>query len=169
MRSISSALVLAIAFLSFSVAGPAQTPGAEEATIRSIVQDEADAWNRGDANSFAAHYAENGDFTNIVGQQLYGRQAFIAQHARIFSTIYKGSHNVLSVSKITFLRPDVALVDIDGTLTGALRMPAGMKPNDDGSIHVKLLEVMTKEQGTWSIAAFHNVVVTPLPPAAPPK
>ncbi len=134
-----------------------------------MVQSETDAWNRGDAEAFGAHYAENGEFTNVIGQQLYGRKAFVAQHARIFSTIYKGSHNVFSVSKITFLRPDVALVDIDGALTGATRLPPGVQTSEDGTVHVKLLEVMTKEKGTWWIAAFHNVAVTPLPPGGPPK
>lgn len=169
MGSRSQRLVVAIALLSSSVIGLGQNPSADEAAIRLIVQTEADAWNRGDAQAFAAHYAENGDFTNVIGQQLYGREAFIAQHARIFSTIYKGSHNDFSVSKITFLRPDVALVDIDGVLSGALRLPPGVKAYDDGSIHVKLLEVMTKEKGNWSIAAFHNVAIVPLPPGAPPK
>lgn len=169
MRPACHTLLLTLALLSSSHAALAQNPSADEAQIRSIVQSEGDAWNRGDAEAFAAHYAENGDFTNVIGQQLYGRKAFVAQHAMIFSTIYKGSHNVFSVSKITFLRPDVALVDIDGTLSGATRMPPGLKANDDGTIRVKLLEVMTRENGTWWIAAFHNVAVSPLPPGGPPK
>ena len=160
---------MAAVFLSSAVPVLAQTSSEEEAKIRAIVQSEGDAWNRGDAEAFGAHYAENGDFTNVIGQQLYGRKAFIAQHAGIFSTIYKGSHNVCTVSKITFLRPDVALVDIDGVLSGALRMPPGLKANDDGTMHVKLLEVMTREKGSWSIAAFHNVAVPQLPPGGPPK
>jgi uncharacterized protein (TIGR02246 family) len=162
-------LVLAAAFLSSLSAGLAQSQSEDEVQIRAIVQSEADAWNRGDAEAFGAHYAENGSFTNVIGQQLYGRKAFIAQHASIFSTIYKGSHNVFSASRITFLRPDVALVEIDGALSGANRLPPGLKAGDDGALHVKLLEVMTREKGTWWIAAFHNVAVFPLPPGGPPK
>jgi uncharacterized protein (TIGR02246 family) len=169
MASRIQRLVFVIALLSSSTAGFCQNPSPDEAAIRSIVQSAADAWNRGDAEAFAARYADNGDFTNVIGQQLYGKEAFIAQHAKIFSTIYKGSHNELVVSKITFLRPDVALVDIDGILKGALHIPPGVKAFDDGAVHVKLLEVMTKEKGSWVIAAFHNVAVYPLPPGAPPK
>lgn len=87
----------------------------------------------------------------------------------IFSTIYKGSHSSFVVTKVTFLRPDVAIVDIDGTLTGAVRLPPGLKAGDDGAIHVKLQEVMTKEKGSWWIASFHNVAVYPLPAGGPPK
>jgi uncharacterized protein (TIGR02246 family) len=169
MYRIHSFLLVMATFLSLSLAAPAQIRTEDEAEIRAIVQSEADAWNRGDAEAFGAYYAENGSFTNVIGQQLYGRKAFIAQHASIFSTIYKGSHNTFSVSKITFLRPDVALVEIDGALSGANRLPPGLKAGEDGALRVKLVEVMSKEQGNWVIQLFHNVGVYPLPPGGPPK
>ncbi len=162
MRVSAFLSLLLLTLLATSVAATSQTTE-DEAAIRAIVQSETDAWNRGDAEAFAAHYAEDGSFTNVIGQQAYGRKAFVAQHAMIFSTIYKGSHNVFTVGKIKFLRPDVAVVDIDGVLTGALRLPPGMKPDPDGATRVKLQEVMTREKGSWWIAAFHNVAVTPLP------
>ena len=143
----------------------AQAPGtpADKAAIEAVVHGEEDAWNRGDAEAFAARYAEDGSFTNVIGQQLYGRPAFIKQHAMIFATIYKGSHNQFSVGRIAFLRPDVAVVDIDGVLKGATRVPPGLVVQSDGGLHVKLQEVLTKENGEWWIAAFHNVAVYPLP------
>lgn len=169
MRRIGWLLVLVAVVGAGAPAGFAQTANEDEAQIRGIVKGEEDAWNRGDAVAFAEHYAENGSFTNVIGQQLYGRKAFIGQHTMIFSTIYKGSHNVFTVSKVTFLRPDVALVEIDGALSGANRLPPGLKEGEDGALHVKLMEVMTKEKGSWSIAAFHNVGVYPLPAGGPPK
>ncbi len=156
-------ILLATPFARTQQPGPSGTP-ADEAAIRAVVQGEADAWNRGDAEAFAAHYAENGSFTNVIGQQLYGKPAFVKQHAMILSTIYKGSHNTFTVGHLTFLRPDVAVVDIDGILTGFSRLPPGLQAAPDGSMHVKLQEVMTQEHGQWQIAAFHNVAVTPLPP-----
>ena len=170
MRNYERCSVLLAAILVASSLAQAKAQGREdEDKIRAIVQSESDAWNRGDAEAFGAHYAEDGSFTNVIGQQLYGRKAFVAQHAGIFSTIYKGSHNELVIGKIKFLRPDVAVVDIDGVLSGANRLPPGLKAFDDGALHVKLQEVMTKEKGSWWIAAFHNVAMYPLPPASPGK
>ena len=169
MRRMCSTLVLLVVLAVLPMASFAQGSEADEVLIRAVVQGEADAWNRGDAEAFGARYAENGSFTNVIGQQMYGRKAFIAQHAAIFSTIYKGSHNTLSIGKIIFLRPDVALVDIDGALMGATRLPPGLKAGEDGALHVKLQEVMTKENGGWWIASFHNVAVYPLPPGGPAK
>ncbi len=161
-------LLFLIGFFSLTFPGVAQSHREDEVQIRAIVQSEEDAWNRGDAEGFGAHYAEDGSFTNVIGQQLYGRKAFIAQHAGIFSTIYKGSHTSFAASRITFLRPDVALVEIDGALSGANRLPPGLKADTDGVMHVKLQEVMTREKGVWWIAAFHNVAVYPLPAGGPP-
>jgi uncharacterized protein (TIGR02246 family) len=169
MRCRHSLRFLLTAVLTFPLVSVAQTPSEDEGQIHALVQSEVDAWNRGDAEAFGAHYAEDGSFTNVIGQQLYGRKAFVAQHAMIFSTIYKGSHSTLVVSKIKFLRPDVAVVDIDGTVTGATRLPPGLKAGEDGALHVKLQEVMTKEKGSWWIASFHNVAVYPLPADGPPK
>ena len=105
MRWTSSLSFLLTLLLVSPLGGFAQSPSEDEAQIHAIVQSETDAWNRGDADAFGAHYAEDGDFTNVIGQQLFGRKAFIAQHAMIFSTIYKGSRSSLVVTKVTFLRP----------------------------------------------------------------
>jgi uncharacterized protein (TIGR02246 family) len=164
MRRMTFSLLLLLGLFHSQGTVVAQTDNKDdEAQIRAIVQSHTDAWNRGDAQAFGAHCAEDVSFTNVLGKQFFGRQAFIAQHARIFSTIHKGSHNSFSVEKIKFLRPDVALVDIDGTLTGSKQLPPGLKADEDGALRVKLQEVMTKESGSWWIAAFHNVAVYPLP------
>lgn len=157
-------IFLLASLLLFGGVEQCQAQSAEDkAAIQAVVQSESEAWNRGDAEAFGSHYAEDGSFTNVIGEQLYGRKAFVEQHARIFSTIYQGSHNTLSIGKMKFLRPDVVVVDIDGVLKNAHQLPPGLKAAEDGALHVKLQEVMTKERSGWSIAAFHNVAVYPLP------
>jgi len=149
-----------------SGSGMSQSPSdaADRAAIQAVVDSESEAWNRGDAEAFAAHYAEDGSFTNVIGMQLYGKKGFVAQHQRIFSTIYKGSHNTLTVGHVKFVRPDVAVVDVDSALGGFHELPPGLKAGSDGALHTKLQMVMTKENGAWWVAAFHNVAVAPLPP-----
>ncbi len=160
--------ILSITMLSGLAFGQLQGAPEDAAAIKQVVQSQADAWNRGDAVAFAARYSENGTFTNVIGEQIYGKPGFVAQHQYIFSTIYKGSHNEFAIDKILFLRPDVAVVNIDGVLKGATRVPPGLSAAEvDGAIHVKLQEVMTKEKDGWWVAAFHNVAVMPLPPGPP--
>jgi uncharacterized protein (TIGR02246 family) len=63
----------------------------DEAAIRSIVQDEIDAWNRGDAVAYSRHFADRGTFTNIRGQFFTGHAAFVKQHEAIFQGIFKNT------------------------------------------------------------------------------
>ncbi len=140
----------------------------DKAAIQAIVQDEQDAWNRGDAKAFASHFASDGSFTNIVGMQTYGLEPFLKQHERIFSTIYKGSHNEFTLGVLRFVRPDVAVADVDSVLTKTVSVPAGIVLGADGGMHTRLQLVLSKENGAWQIDAFHNVPVNPAY-ASPPK
>ena len=152
-------------------AGAQQSDGtaADRTAIAAIVQDEQEAWNRGDAKAFAAHFASDGSFTNIVGMQTYGVEPFTKQHERIFATIYKGSSNEFTLGKLRFIRPDVAVADVDSVLSKTAAVPPGVALGADGAVHTKLQLVLSKEHGVWQIDAFHNVVVNAAAAGGPPK
>lgn len=129
-----------------------------QTTIAAILADEAAAWNRGDATAFAAATTDDVVFTNIVGMFSVGRAPFVAQHAHIFATIYKGSTMSQKVEHVALVRPDVAIVDTVTTLTGFVALPAGAEPVD-GAIHTRLEQVMVRDGGVWRVASFHNVTI----------
>jgi uncharacterized protein (TIGR02246 family) len=156
-----------LAFACLGLAARAQLPE-DKTAIETIVHDEQEAWNRGDAKAFSIHFANDGSFTNIVGMQTYGVAPFLKQHERIFATIYKGSHNEMVLGKLRFVRPDVAVADVDSIVTHAVSVPPGIAVGTDGALHTKLQLVLTKEDGVWRIDAFHNVAVNAAA-ANPPK
>ncbi len=162
-----SALAFPFAVLGATPITRAQSQ-ADQAAIQSIVQEEQEAWNRGDAQAFAAHFAPDGSFTNIVGMQTYGVEPFLKQHEHIFSTIYKGSHNELKLGRTQFIRPDVAVADVDSVLSHFVSVPPGTPLGPDGAVHTRLQLVLSKENGKWRIDAFHNVVLNPAFAAGPP-
>jgi uncharacterized protein (TIGR02246 family) len=131
--------------------------------IERLVAAEAGAWNHGDAKAFAARFAEDGTFTNVIGATYYGREAFEQRHADILATIYKGSSLNMTIARLHFLRADVALADVDAAMSGYKKLPPVIQAGPDGVVHSKLLLVLVKEKGEWWIAAFHNVGVVPLP------
>ncbi len=139
----------------------------DSAAIEALVVAETNAWNRGDAEAFAAPFTEDGSFTNIIGMVYYGREAFEERHAEIFKTIYKGSVLKQSIGKLRFIRPDVATVDINVELSGVLSTPPSVRTEPDHVIRTKLQLVLVKEKGDRWITAYHNVAVTPRPTAAP--
>jgi len=134
------------------------------AAVETLVASMTDAWNRGDAVAFSNHFAKDGGFTNILGAVYYGHEAFQERHAEILNTIYKGSVLKQTIGKLRFIRPDVAIADINAELTNYQKLPPGVHVESDGAIRAKLQLVLIKEKGAWWITAYHNVAVTPLPP-----
>jgi uncharacterized protein (TIGR02246 family) len=126
---------------------------ADEAAIQRLVVTLNDAWDRGDATAMAAHFQPDGTFTNVNGSVFYGRDEFRERHRQIFENAFKGSTATMTIRRMHFMRSDVALVDVNCTVSG------GALP----SVESRLLLVLGKSNDEWSIAAYHNVDVKPVP------
>jgi uncharacterized protein (TIGR02246 family) len=142
----------------------AENAGAEDTAkqeIESLIAGEDVAWNRGDAVGFAARVLpEVVFFANIVGMFSDGKPPFVAQHERIFSTIYKGSTCHQSIQHLTLLKPDVAIVDTLAIATGFPHTPPGIG-TIDGALHARLEQVLVRIKEGWWVTSFHNVAVNP--------
>src|SRR6185312_7085033 len=111
-----------------------------------------DGWNTKSGALFAKPFAEDADYVVINGLYLKGRAILATAHQQIFDTIYKDTTVKLTIKNIRFLRPDVAVIHVDGHRDG---------PTPDLKTQAILTLVMTKEKGAWSIAAFQNTQVQP--------
>jgi uncharacterized protein (TIGR02246 family) len=138
---------------------PRAATSADEARIRAIVAEQVAAWNAGDAKAFSASFADDGSFTNIRGTVFYGHRAFEDRHGEIFHTFFRGSKLAMSPTKIRFVRPDVAIVDVATELSELSGAPPDMKPAADGRIRTRLQEVFVKNAGAWRVESYHNVDV----------
>jgi uncharacterized protein (TIGR02246 family) len=105
----------------------AQSGLSDSRAIEALVAELTDAWNRGDARAFSARFAADGSFTNVLGIVAYGREIFELRHAEIFRTIYPGSVLQQSIGRLYFIRPHVAVVDVDAAVTGYIRLPPGVR------------------------------------------
>lgn len=123
---------------------------ADEAAIRENVKCLVDGWNTKSGALFAKPFAEDADYVVINGSYIKGRAVIEAQHQRIFDTIFKDTKLKLDVTSIRFLRPDVAVVHVDGNRDG---------PTKELMQAARLTMVMTKEKQGWTIAAFQNTAV----------
>lgn len=115
------------------------------------------AWNAGDAAAFGAAMAEDADFVTIRADHLRGRQAITASHAHIFSTIYAGSRNQISLQSARWLRADMAVVHARSVLMAPTGPLAGR--------HEATLSAVVLGAGeTWMIASFHITLAAPAAP-----
>jgi len=109
----------------FTIAAGAQQPEnaghtADEAAIKAVVADRWMAgWNAHNVHQFASMFSEDADFTNVRGQSASGRADIEKFHAEAFERFFKHSHQTGEVTRIRFLRPDLAAVDLRWEMTGA--------------------------------------------------
>lgn len=160
MRTALVSIAAAASFL-VTAAGQsaAQASAKDEAQIRAIVEEQVAAWNAGDAVAFSKSFAENGSFTNIRGTVFYGHKAFEDRHRDIFTGFFKGSTLAMSITRLRFVRPDVAIADLASELSHLSGTPPGVGPNTAGRILTRLQQVFVKDNGVWRVESYHNVDV----------
>lgn len=128
----------------------------DEEAIRDLEKRQAEAWNQHDAKAYAALFTEDGDCVNVVGWWWKGRAEIEKKLTDAYVFVFRES--VLTIGEVTsrFLQPDLAVVHIRWTMTGA-RTPQGI-PTPQQGIQTQLVR---KQDGRWMIAAFQNTNSVP--------
>lgn len=158
LRRITLLSILAILGLGFITitnhgAGANGANPADEVAIRENVSHMEAGWNRKQAELFARPFAADADYVVINGLYMRGRAAIELAHRQIFATTFKNTTIRLTVKQIRFLRPDVAVVHVNGHRDA----PENAKELVTDAL-VSL--VMTRGKNGWEIAAFQNTQVT---------
>ena len=117
-----------------------------------LMQGLEDAWNAGDGIGFAAPFADDADFVNVLGMHARGRDAIAEGHDQIFRSVYAGSRVSYTVEAARLLRPEVALVHV----YAGLDIPGGPMA---GHHEARPSLVLTRDGGEWRIASFHNTFI----------
>ncbi len=125
--------------------------------IKQIISRQQEAWNRADAAGFSQYCDASVSFTNILGKVYFGRNLFDERHADIFSSIFNGSALNLSIQRIHFPNPDVAIVDLCAAVTNYRALPPGIKVPEDGVLLTSLMQVFIRTESGWRMVAYHNV------------
>ena len=127
---------------------------ADHAAFEGILHELQSAWNAGDGVAFGAPMAEDADFVTIRGDHLRGRQAIVASHSGIFSTIYAGSRNRLSLESARMLAEDVGLVHARSVLEASTGPLAGTHA-------ATFSAVLLRGDRHWQITSFHITLAPP--------
>jgi uncharacterized protein (TIGR02246 family) len=150
-------------------AAPDRARAADDAAIRALLAAQVEAWNRGDAAAWSKPFAPDADFVNIFGMVFTTRKEIEERHAAIFATFFQGTRTEVTVRRLVFLTPRLAIVDTDHAVTGHGALPATLHPVD-GALRTRMKYVMQKGRAGWSIVAAQNTELKPRPapqPAAP--
>ena len=152
--------LVAIGVLLLPTLLPSQATETDEPALRAVVDQFMDAWNRHDANAFAAVFSEDADFTNWRGTGASGRSKIEEFHAPMFATVFSKSHQEYTDIKSRLLRPDIAAVDVHWKMTGMTDRQGNPLPAREGLLNF----VMAKNGGRWEVVVMHNLDISALPP-----
>ena|SRR5215210_3237386 len=123
-----------------------------EAAIRQVVDDYADAWNRHDPAAKVKHFSEDLDHVSVRGRWQQGRAELEQTYRDYHATIWKDVTYHPVVEKVRFLRPDVAVVIVQGTFRSA-----------GAADTARATWIMTEEGGQWLCRAFHQTYLKDIP------
>ncbi len=128
----------------------------DEQAIREILERQTNAWNAGDAQHFLDTLTDDASFTHILGETHFGKHPLLEQMGELLRTAFKGSIVQFNLRDLTFIRPDIAVADIDTELRGYQALPPRVAASD-GALRTALLQVMVRNAEQWRVVAFHNV------------
>jgi uncharacterized protein (TIGR02246 family) len=163
-RPTSASMVLGVALsVAFPTVLRSQTSAPNEEGIRSVLSGMDKAWNRGDAKAWAASFSPDAEYVDVAGGVLEGRHRIEAYHAQLLGGMLHGSHLTQNLIKIRFLRPEVAVVDVDAELYGYKSLPKGF-PTSGAVLSARVRHVMVYVIDRWLIVASQNTYIAPPPP-----
>ncbi len=143
--------MMALTMLTSSVLGQAQTNSEDEKALQKIPVTIEAGWNNKSGETFASVFAETHDYIVVNGFYFpnFTRKQNAFVHQGLFDGIYKNNTLQLKIDKISFLRPDLAMI----TVLGASYAQGTSKPTDPTAIMTILAE---KKNADWKIISFHN-------------
>jgi uncharacterized protein (TIGR02246 family) len=130
----------------------------DEANVRKVIADFADAWDHHDGKVMAALHTEDVNFINIFGEWWKSRMEVEKNLTRIHSEGGGMAHSAMKIriEQVKFPAPNVAVVHGIVELFNA-------PPPTLGENH--FIRILVKEHGKWLISSFQNTRIAP-PPAA---
>jgi uncharacterized protein (TIGR02246 family) len=123
-----------------------------EALGHEIINRQEHAWNAGDGEAFAAPFADDADFVNVLGEHHRGRTTIAAGHQGIFDTVYRGSSVRCRLVQAKRVADGVIVVHYRSDLS----VPAGPLA---GEHHAVPSFVLVRGGDGWKITSFQNTLI----------
>jgi len=144
---------LTVAFCCVAPLGVALASEGDEAVIRALEARQESAWNAHDAHAYAQLFPADADTVNVLDWRRKSRAELEQKLSAGFSSVFANSQLHIAEVAVRFLSPDVAIVHVRWSMTGA------DSPDGSGQ-HIPRNGIQTqtlhKTVAGWHIAAFQN-------------
>jgi uncharacterized protein (TIGR02246 family) len=125
----------------------------DEAEIRTIETQQAEAWNHHDAKAYATLFTEDADVVNVLGWWWKGRPQLESKLTAAYAFVFRESTLTIDEVDIKFLNPEMAIAHVRWSMTGAKSATGNASQIPQQGIQTQVLQ---KHAGKWLIAVFQN-------------
>lgn len=125
----------------------------DQAGIQKVLDGFAQGWNLHDVKIFSQVFAEDADFTNVMGMSRHGREAIEEIHEPGFKGIWANSTLIITKSKTRIITNEVAAVDAWWDLIGSRKADGSPGLPRTGLLNF----IMVKDEMEWRILVMHNM------------
>jgi uncharacterized protein (TIGR02246 family) len=140
----SALITIAMSVAALSTAAACSPPvDSDEEAVRGLVDQIADAWERGDATAYASYHTPDADLVDFRGTHVKGRSEIAGLLQPLFDGPLRDTRVEAEIVDVRFLSPEVALMHSIGQIV----------PTGGSSVQTF---VVTKGPDSWLIAAFQN-------------
>ena len=162
-------IALAAVLLSAILASPGNTQrlgsSQDEDAIKAIIVEMIDGFNKHDAKAATRMYTPQADLVTARGDAFKGTVEFEKGLAAILTTRAKNATLKTLDMRIRFIRPDVALAHVTNELSGLVNTDGAPLPSQKEHS----IRVFVKNDGVWSVEAFHNTMIAPFGSSQPQR
>ena len=156
MKATVIALLLLASVLGAIAASVSET---DEDAIRRVIEQRRLAWNAQDTKAYASLLTPDADIVSATGRSAHGRDEVIQLYVEQRSGAYRGATVVSTfVTRIKFVRPEVAVVDADFEIEGVRGRDGNTMPPVNGLNSF----VLVKGNGRWLILSIHGIPKSPI-------
>lgn len=128
----------------------------QEQAVQHVIHGLFESWKTLDPVRFAGAFAQDAQFTDVVGNTASGRAAIAELHVLPFTQLFKNAVIELLDTPIVFVTSDVASVDMHWKMRGHTTSQGASLPPRKGLLHV----VVVRRDHVWWPVVAHNTDYT---------
>lgn len=128
----------------------------EISKINTLIEKFTIAWNRHDAKEFAELFVDDGEWTDVLGQHIKGKEQIEKLHEYPFKSVLKDATLTIMSIRNRFITKDIFAIDVEWKTTGNKSPDGKSIPDRKGLLDL----IATLEGGSTRIILGHNVDYT---------
>ena len=128
----------------------------ELSKINALIEKFTNVWNNHDPKEFVELFVDDGEWTDVLGQHVKGKEQIKKLHEYPFNTVLKDATLTVISVRNRFIRDDIVAIDVEWKTTGNKTLDGKPIPYRSG-----LLDLIVTLQGNkMRIILGHNVDYT---------